>query len=263
MIELRARSGDAVVEVEPDHGGRVGQITIDGTAILVGHRPDLPPLGWGWYPMVPWAGRVRDGTFTFDGTTFELPRTMRPHAIHGTGWLQRWSVDDDGDEHVAMSCTLDWPLGGGATHVIHVEPDRVVATLSVRAGDRAMPAVIGWHPWFVKPDRLDVSFAAMYVRDAEGITLDELVSPRPRPWDDCFVRPAHPPEVRIGDLSVVVDSDCDHWVVYDELPGATCVEPQSGPPDAFNMAGRATRLAPGEELRRTMQIRWESPDRAT
>ena len=31
-------------------------------------------------------------------------------------------------------------------------------------------------------------------------------------------------------------SACTHWVVFDERPYATCVEPQTGPPDAFNIA---------------------------
>ncbi|MEY4176348.1 MAG: hypothetical protein RI900_3513, partial [Actinomycetota bacterium] len=46
------------------------------------------------------------------------------------------------------------------------------------------------------------------------------------------------------------------WVVYDEQPGLLCVEPQSGPPDAFNIGG-ATRLEPGELLQRTMTIGWQ------
>jgi aldose 1-epimerase len=45
-------------------------------------------------------------------------------------------------------------------------------------------------------------------------------------------------------------------VVYDEQPGLLCVEPQSGPPDAFNIGG-ATRLEPGELLQRTMTIGWQ------
>jgi aldose 1-epimerase len=45
-------------------------------------------------------------------------------------------------------------------------------------------------------------------------------------------------------------------VVYDQLAHATCVEPQSGPPNAQNM-GVAQVLAPGEMLQRTMTIAWE------
>ena len=50
-----------------------------------------------------------------------------------------------------------------------------------------MPASLGWHPWFRKPDRLDFHPEAMYRRDDEHIAVDELVDVPPGPWDDCFV----------------------------------------------------------------------------
>jgi aldose 1-epimerase len=93
----------------------------------------------------------------------------------------------------------------------------------------------------------------MYARDDEGIPSGELVSPPPGPWDDCFVN-TEPVELHYAELTVTVTSDCDHWVVYDEPSHATCVEPQSGPPDAFNLRPRL--LQPGERLIRTMTIQW-------
>jgi aldose 1-epimerase len=95
----------------------------------------------------------------------------------------------------------------------------------------------------------------MYLRDDEGIPTGELVAPPPRPWDDCFVRPLATPELRYPGLTVRVESDCDHWVVYDQPSHATCVEPQSGPPDAVNL-GLATVLEPGEFLQRSMTVSW-------
>jgi aldose 1-epimerase len=44
-------------------------------------------------------------------------------------------------------------------------------------------------------------------------------------------------------------------VVYDEPADITCVEPQSGPPDAFTIGG-STRLEPGELLQRRFSLRW-------
>jgi galactose mutarotase-like enzyme len=44
-------------------------------------------------------------------------------------------------------------------------------------------------------------------------------------------------------------------------PAATCVEPQSGLPDAFNLppdVGGVVRLSPGQELRKTMRISWQA-----
>ncbi len=77
----------------------------------------------------------------------------------------------------------------------------------------------------------------MYRRDDDHITLGELVDVPPGPWDDCFVN-HEPIAMMIDGIEVTLRSDCTHWVVYDEPAHATCVEPQTGPPDAFNIAPR-------------------------
>jgi aldose 1-epimerase len=62
------------------------------------------------------------------------------------------------------------------------------------------------------------------------------------------------------EVALELTCDCDHWVVFDELPGLLCVEPQSGPPDAFNIGG-ATVLEPGEMLQRQLTFHWRAPHR--
>jgi aldose 1-epimerase len=61
-------------------------------------------------------------------------------------------------------------------------------------------------------------------------------------------------DVNYADVTLMVSSSCDHWVVYDQPDHATCVEPQSGPPDGFTLCPEV--LAPGETLRHTMTIAW-------
>jgi aldose 1-epimerase len=96
----------------------------------------------------------------------------------------------------------------------------------------------------------------MYERDEFGIPTGALVEPVEGPWDDCFVNvePVVLHYDRAVAPSVRVESDCDHWVVYDMPTDATCVEPQSGPPDAFNL--HAHVVDPDTPLRRTMTISW-------
>jgi aldose 1-epimerase len=95
----------------------------------------------------------------------------------------------------------------------------------------------------------------MYVRDDTGMAIGRLVEPKPHPWDDCFVQPTAPLRLHFPGLRLTIESDCDHWVVYDEPDDATCVEPQSAPPDGFTIGG-AARLEPGELLQRRMSLHW-------
>ncbi len=240
------------VDIDPGCGGRVAQITVGGVEVLVG-RDDGPspatPLSWGCYPMVPWAGRIRDGRCRVGGRIVDLPRTLGQHAIHGVGFTSPWSVAASDD--VSVELVLDLPLDVRVPFVVRavqpiaVDAEGVLLEMSVTAGDHAFPASIGWHPWFRKPDALRFEPDAMFRRDRFGVAVDELVPVPPGPWDDCFVN-ERPVGVSIAGIDLTLTSDCTTWVVYDEPEHATCVEPQTGPPDAPNI--RPHLLDPGEAL---------------
>jgi aldose 1-epimerase len=252
MIELEA--GDAYVAVSPSDGGRIAQIEVGELSLLKDDRTG-GPMTWGSYPMVPWAGRVRHGRFEFDGAAVQVPVNLAPHAIHGTGFVSDWQVIDAGRDYCELRCDLSWQFGGTAHQHLSLDEHGLTCMLSVYAVQRAMPAVVGWHPCLRKPLQADLRFARMNVRDVDHIALAELTEPKPHPWDDCFTDPVGPLRLHYPGLTLTITSDCDHWVVYDEPDDVTCVEPQSGPPDAFNIGG-AAHLEPGELLQRHMSFRW-------
>ena len=263
---LTLRAGDAVVTVHPDAGCRIGQIEVAGQPLLI----DPPasdaahPTQWGSYPMAPWAGRIRNGRFNFDGADHELPinhrdgdRPEQAHAIHGLVFDRAWpAATRTSTSSCQATIPLDWEFRGTVSQVISAFDDQVVLTLTVAATGPAFPAELGWHPWFLTPDRFIFSPAAMYERDEFGIPTGALVEPTAGPWDDCFVNTA--PVELVYDRSVApvvrVESDGDHWVVFDRMDHATCVEPQSGPPDAFNLTPHV--VTPTDGLTRTMTISW-------
>ena len=252
MIELAA--GDARLTVHPEDGGRLGRLVVAGTSLLQ-HHPSRGQMGWGSFPMTPWAGRVRDGRFRFDGANYRLPINLPPHAIHGTTFIAEWEVLDAGRDHCELQVALDWPFGGTAHQHIHLHERGLNCLLTVYANALPMPAVVGWHPCFVKPISADLEFTQMYRRDLDHMAVPVLIDPVPHPWDDCFTGPLAPLRLHYPGMTLTVSSDCDHWVVFDELADALCVEPQSGPPDAFNIGG-AARLEPGDLLQRRMSFQW-------
>jgi aldose 1-epimerase len=253
------RAGALEVALAPEAGGRIAQMRYDGMDWLVGEdEGGAAAIGWGCYPMVPWAGRIRQGCFSFDDKRYALPTNLGAHAIHGVGFSRPWHVDGLDASSAVLSLELPedgyWPFGGRATQAIHVLPDRLELCLAVQAGHKAMPAVLGWHPWFRKPDQLLFSPSAMYPRDGEGIAALPCIAPAHGPWDDCFINQADVVLVS-GAQRLELRADTDHWVVYDGSAHATCVEPQTGPPDGFTLAPR--RLAPGQRVALTFTMRWE------
>lgn len=260
-VELRA--GHARLTIDLGTGGRIAQIEVGDQPLL--RAGPGPEIGWGSYPMAPWAGRLRHGRFAFQGVAHQVPLNHTDddgsrHAIHGTVFDTAWALDRSDDTTAHLHCPLGqgrWPLGGIARQSIRLTDSSVRCELSVESEGEPFPAAIGWHPWFRKPARLTFTPTAMYERDGIGLPAPDLVEPRSGPWDDTFVN-SDPVQLHYDDRSaaatVTVTSDCDHWVVFDQPADATCVEPQSGPPDALTMQPR--RVDPATPLRRWMQIAW-------
>lgn len=257
---VRLAAGDLEAELAPQAGGRIAQIRVDGIEQLIGLERGLEAIQWGCYPMLPWAGRIREGRFAFEGRQYQLPINMPPHALHGIAYALPWQVDASSDDSAELSLALPqdahWPFGGIARQRIALRGRQLQLHLSVQADELAMPATIGWHPWFRKPDRLIFAAPQYYPRDAQGMATLPLAPPPLHPWDDCFLAPEEVVLLR-GEQRVQLTSDQQHWVVYDAPSHATCVEPQTGPPDAYNLAPHV--LAPHETLSMVFAMDWADP----
>jgi aldose 1-epimerase len=261
---LVLESGDARLEVDSAAGGRMASLIVDGSDLLA--RTGSGALYWGCYPMVPFPGRIRDGTFEFEGRRIELPRNLPPHAIHGTVLDRPWTVVDDQTLSIDLGPT--WPFAGRVRQRFSLGGDELRVSLTLEA-DEPMPGAVGWHPWFPRwltgtasrptapspPAVLGFDAAQMFVRDVSGIPTGELIEPTARPWDDCFTGLRSAPTLTWpGVLSLEMTSSCAYWVVYDEPADTICVEPQSSPPDFVHLD--PVVVTPGQPLTATMTWRW-------
>lgn len=172
--------------------------------------------------MVPWARRVRDGVLRWSGEEHRLPtHLVPPHAIHGTLLETPWEVVEVGPDRATMAVDLGppWPFRGRAVHRISLTPGSLYAELEIHAGDRPMPAIVGWHPWFPR-----------VLRDAAGAAVGQPVV-----VDLAAAPGVHWP----GALEVQFESDAPCGVVYTEHETGVCVEPQTGPPNGLNTGEHA------------------------
>ena len=243
MITLS--SGNVEVVIDAEHGSRMSSLRFGETEILV-QRTDDDSFSWGCYPMAPWAGRTRNGVFEYQGSSVQLPINSAPHAIHGLVHDAVWQVVNTSPTSTTLRVELDqrWPFAGWVEHHISVDSTSVNLQLTVHAVDRnddpiSMPAQVGWHPWFLRPVQLEAEFKTIYVRDSDGIAGAQRVHRQHdlmhRQLDDCFTDAVTTPLLHFENgLTVRLESDCSHWVIYNEPSHAICVEPQSGPPNGLN-----------------------------
>lgn len=256
-------AGAATVTIHPDRGGRIGSFVVDDLELLVtaGDRS----MDWGCYVMAPYAGRVRNGRFSFKGEEHQLPRNMGQHAIHGTVFDRAWTVVEAEADRAVLSCDLgpDWPFAGRVLHDVALVDDALELRIEVTADDEPFPAACGWHPWWRRrlargsAVTVDVQAESMWLRGSDGVPTGDLVSPPPPgPWDDCLTDLKGAPVLRWEDaIEITVDTTCDDLVVFDEPTHAVCVEPQTGPPDALRLT--PVLVEPGWPLIAEAAFRWQ------
>lgn len=253
------------VDIDLEHGGRIAQIQIDGMDLLVKQEQYTSnPLAWGSYPMVPWVGRLRDGKFIYQHKTYSFPLNMPPHAIHGTCFDKAWQLDDLSDSQIVLSTSLGntWPFAGYSKQIISLNENSLKLELSVHTEKENFPASLGWHPWFMKQlsrgESAQLNFTAnkKYACDETQIPTDLFVEQGQSPWDDCFIEVQGTPAITWPyALKLDIESNCDHWVVYDMPEHALCVEPQTAAANALNNS--AFIVTPEKPLCAETTLRWQ------
>ncbi|MFA5919654.1 MAG: hypothetical protein WC800_08990 [Candidatus Nanopelagicaceae bacterium] len=227
------------VAIDLDQGGRIASLKWQDMEFALPFRGEVPT--YGWYPMAPWAGRIRNGVIKNPaGKSFQLPTTFDPpHALHGFGYHSSWRDIGPGRSLLELPAPYK---GASIEQSFEVLDDALRWSMEYEPGECDLPAWLGFHPWF--PRELDrgasakIEFSAlkMMERDSELFPTGKLIEPSRQPWDDAFTEIRGTPAI-IWEGAARIDIECDApwWVVYTEDPEAICIEPQTAPPDAANL----------------------------
>lgn len=278
MIKLAA--GDWRATLRPELGGAVTALSWRGVDVL---RPApceaADPLLAACFPLVPYANRIDGGRFVFMGREIRLTPTpeFEPHALHGEGWRRPWAVQAEDGRSAALVLDHDrgdWPWRWAARQHVGLDEAGLTISLSVtNTDDVPMPAGLGLHPYFVRPDhgRLRVKAEAVWRVDERLIPTD-LAPPGevfdwaegPRIEDAPFIDNAYDgwtgkAEIVGSQHTVLITSDASRLHVYAPV-GETfiCLEPVTHRPDAIHAPGDESsglvNLAPGESLALSMRV---------
>lgn len=276
MTVLSLQKDRLVVDLAPSAGGAIAGFRIDGTDVLRPMARADRQSGRGnngsAYPLVPFSNRIADGRLEFEGETFHLERNWPgvAHPMHGDGWSQAWQVvrSDAASAGIAYlheraGAEGGWPFRYRARQEYRLDADCLTVTLALdNLEDRAVPAGIGLHPFFVRDDDSELQTRArwMWTTDADTLPVARIATP---PEAD-FSRPRNVDETRLDNgfdgwegsatirwpqrglrLDLAASPTFGHVVVY-VPPGKPyfCVEPVS---HANGQVGR-THLAAGATL---------------
>ncbi|MFM1916521.1 MAG: hypothetical protein RJB01_36 [Actinomycetota bacterium] len=247
MKHVLLQTDSQTITFDPQCGGRAISWVVEGQEVLatVGSHP----VQYGMYPMVPWAGRLRDNRVTaltadnnglVHNADFHPPINFMEWAIHGTVLdrpLDDWELGDS--EFRARQVITGTPWHGHVNYTWRVSGLTLITEMEIFT-ESAIPAVIGWHPYFAK---------SLWGGRARWSAPDAQIAPRAgafadgslRPWeeqsapvDDAFWVPGREVSVHWGEQAQLRVINSHPWfVIFDELAEAMCVEPQTAAPNAL------------------------------
>ena len=271
--------------VVPGLGARLASLRIAGKERIVDGGAET--LAWGCYPMAPWVGRLESARVPWQGRPVAVPADHGRHAIHGLVHSSPWAVTGSAPSAAGFAADLpaSWPWAGRVEQQLAVSPSALSVTGVVEARE-AMPAALGWHPWwaFDAADtvELTVPAARVLVTDGELIPTGETAEVAGRATDlrsgarlgsrrldHTYVDLQGPIGFAWPDVSAVMEPGpgmvAVHVFVTDQ---AVCLEPLTAWPNAHALAPRGvpdTGLAvvtPGSPLRTGWRLRWRLTDTA-
>jgi aldose 1-epimerase len=232
--------GDQIsIAIDLDQGARLASLQWRDMEFVKPFDGDI--LGWGWYAMAPFAGRIKDGQIKDNaGKVHQLPTTyLPPFAIHGLAFSSSWQDLGGGRQLLELP-----PPYQGASVIQHFEILDLALrwSLEYEAGKCDLPFSLGFHPWIArdigKGSSAQLNFNAnkMFERDNDYALSGKLITPITPPWDHTFTQISGEIElIWQGAARLTVESDSPYVHIYTEDEAGICIEPVTAAPNSqFN-----------------------------
>ena len=214
------------------------------------------------FPMLPYCGRIRGGSFTYWGILRKVPRTHTAFQdpIHGDGWKKQWQVLEQSPSHVTLGLTHDkkdngFPFSYSAKLTYKIADGNLSVEMSVHnPSPLPMPCGLGIHPFFVREKDVELNFKSQVVWSNESDPIFDEPYTTPTAWnfdggkplknavfDTCFGGFEEQARIVYPSKDITVDvttSDLFHHVVLFAPKGKNffSLEPSSNASNAFNLA---------------------------
>ncbi|MDG6899995.1 MAG: aldose 1-epimerase [Nitrososphaerota archaeon] len=255
-------SHNSTVAVIDHLGAHVKRLSIDGVPVVQPSSDGVQTHG-GVAVLLPYAGRVRYGRYSFEGRMFQLPTGKDGHAIHGFAKDIIWDSHARQRGSVVMEASLrrkGYPGALEASITYSVGEKTFSTDCKVRnVGEDAAPLVVGFHPYFIAEEwSIGSSSRILHYQLADGYfptgkrVACSLENAGRSEWDDCFSTAGHIKLSTGGRELTLRRRNMPYFILYNgKYAGwsSVAVEPYSGLPDAYNNGIGLRVLSPGGSFR--------------
>lgn len=241
--------------------------------------------------MLPWANRIKDARFSFQGKDYQLePTPDDGTARHGDVRKRAWQVEDASETYIRLSISVpngNFPFPFSAKVEYRLEGSDFIWTLLLKnESDQAMPSGFGFHPYFVltggdNTPQLQIP-CEKYFQLTDFVATSAPISIIPKldfrelrtlddaSYNDLLTSRINDDPVRIvypvwnKEIQMHADELYNHILLYTPLDEPSfAVEPQTNTNDGVNLYTKGIEgsgvfvLEAGEEKTASVQLRVE------
>ncbi|MFP3298312.1 MAG: aldose 1-epimerase [Thermocladium sp.] len=245
-------------------GASLADLRYGSKQIILPYRDDYRVTRAGMAILAPFANRVRNGEYVFNGVIYRLPVNNEGHAIHGFVKDKEWQVIERSDAFISMGLELKNEPGYPFKLLFNAKYEirnngLDFSLMVINADEKAAPITVGAHPYFTYTtprnewliDAGDVYRLEAIGNIPTGRMIPQRLVTRVGEYDDCF-------KINKDEIQLIFSED---WGISIKLRGfhfiqlftpswanAVAVEPMTGAPDAFNNGIGLITLGPGKSI---------------
>ena len=164
-------------------GASLREYTVDGRDVVLPFDQAAIAPAFSGAVLAPWPNRLRDGVYSYDGSTFEVPLTehLRHTALHGLVATTTFDTTDADATSVTLEHVIvpthgyPWPVRVRLTYALTGAGLHVTAE-GTNLGTTTAPYGIGFHPW-LSPGDGQVDDCTLQVDAARHVTVDDRLLP--------------------------------------------------------------------------------------
>ncbi len=251
-------------------GAYLSTLRYEGRSIL---KPasDKKETHGGCAQLIPFANRVRNATFNFEGREIKLGADDPPNAIHGLTRNMDFQLAESGNGIVAegVLSSNDFPWVYMVRISYSVSGNEFKISYKVKnESEKTGPLMIGAHPylyfsgdWKIESNNMkEVNCLGGYFPTGKFLGPINEILPRPGGYDNPFIA-SEALNIHLGDHKIILNTEkMPYFMLYD---GKYCegksiaVEPMTGAPDCFNNGMGLIGLGAGKTFRGMFSLKTE------
>lgn len=279
ILEVKNTSASVLAKIHLNAGASLQELTLNNHAIIQDLSPLAYDVTYASSILFPFANRIKDGVYKFDGTSFQLEKNQEEeqNALHGFVYKKKFSVTakELNDDYAKISLLYEeneTSKGFPFTYNMHLEYTFSEKSVSLKViventSKTKFPYTLGWHPYFIsdnlKESVLMFDSTKKIVLDNRNITTgtktiaNDSLSLNTPALDDCWILNSDEVQFKTPKYQLTFNTTGNNNFLQAYMPpkpNAIAIEPTTGVSDSFNNGIGLKTLAPNEIFEITWKI---------